>query len=209
MFFYTTCLVVLEWKLVYLLQQHALHYWSHTFATMFSRFSTISFSNSYSPIDDCLILRKPEDSRLRVAILSKWGHTTHLFYWLQLFASSPNENTSTKPKPMCARPNAASAPLSNPAATPTGFGKVRFHSFTCTSMGLSHIKCSIYTSPGITKWPQVEQSTCRAGSFCCLQTGWIPLLKLQTASLWPVSPSVTLLIRQLKTQIYRNRRMKT
>ena len=47
-------------------------------------------------------------------------------------------NTSTKPNPMWARPVAASAPLSNPAATPTGLGKVRFHSFTCTSMGLSH-----------------------------------------------------------------------
>ena len=47
---------------------------------------------------------------------------------------------------MCARPFAASAPLSNPAATPTGLGKVRFHSFTCTSMGLSHNKgysCSL------------------------------------------------------------------
>ena len=87
---------------------------------------------------------------------------------------------------MCARPIAASAPLSNPAATPTGFGKVRFHSFTCTSMGLSH---NIFG---------MEQTTCRAGSFCCLQAGWSPLLKLHTASLWPVSPSVTLSMRQVK-----------
>ena len=123
-------------------------------------------------------------------------------------------NTSTKPNPMWARPVAASAPLSKPAATPTGLGKVRFHSFTCTGTGSSHnkglnavyctqiLKCPIH-------WTKIEivsfkpnrnhkMTTCNAGSFCCLQAGWIPLLRLHTASLWPVSPSVTLLIGNFK-----------
>ena len=54
---------------------------------------------------------------------------------------------------MCARPNTASAPLSKPAATPTGFGKVRFHNFTCTSMGLFRTKLHIFAWLN-SKWEQ-------------------------------------------------------
>ena len=105
-----------------------------------------------------------------------WHQLTHR---QELFAS-------INPKPMLARPVTASAPLSKPAATPTGLGKVRFHSFTYTGAWLMYvIKEALYI-------------TCRAGSSGCLHTGWIPLLKLHTASLCPVSPLVNLITKKIR-----------
>ena len=97
----------------------------------------------FSPIDDRLILWQPEDSGLRIAILSQWGHTSHLFNHHQKHSFFDATKYLNKAKSNVSKTSCSFCPFVKARSNPNRVGEGKVPQFHLHWHGLVSQQCSV------------------------------------------------------------------